>query len=647
MATEFDSKQRQKNGIASLSLSELTSLIDSRYQWWLQHTMGMRNQWRLNNLFMQGFQWIALQPSVNKIIQKPQPRGRRKVTLNLLKPWAMDTEAKLMIDMPHFDVTPSTLAQKNKDAAIAGEAYAYHLWKHLEMPQKYSEIVRRCEVYGHCFGMPDWDETIGPLYAHRRTDPEGNQIEEMFTLGDMRLDIYSPHVVVTDELDTPMDSKPYIILASWMSLDDISSRWEEGYKVEEEKRAHPIFDTAGLLYANNTSRNQIMYGSGEDVPGAIVFHVIMRPQHSADNGLVTTIANGQELQRSEWPEVYSKMSGNPVVKYDWYKPVDVFRGESPLVDQIPIQMEINTLLSQLRENLDMILALKWLNPLGSGVDDITDISGQIIDFVPGFKPEILQPGSVPAFAPKHLETLLALLEDIQMLHKASKGKNPAGSRSGTMLDIMQEQDDRPLSVPEQSLHAALDTTFTKALQIASVAVDTERMITYVGPNKRRQVLAFKGANLRDNTNVHLSVVGGSTKSKEAVLRRLMNFLQMGMYRNKNGQVDTGRIMEMVRMAHPDVLYEEEDVHVDLQRDENDILWQDGGPVPIPQEWELHDTHLDEMDKEMNTLKWKQKAQQNPQWAQRWIQHRMIHMQFRLGGNPTAPPTEAQSVSQPT
>ena len=232
-----------------------------------------------------------------------------------------------------------------------------------------------------------------------------------------------------------------------------------------------------------------------------------------------------------------------------------------------------------------------------------------------------------------------------MLHKASKGRNPAGSRSGLMLESLQEQDDRPLSVPENALHASLDKTFTKALQIASVAVDTERMVEYVGPNKRRQIIAFKGSDLRDNTNIHLQVVGGSSKSKVAVLRRILEFVQMGMYRTESGQVDTQRVMQMVRLAHPDVIYEEEDLHANLQRDENDILWQEGTPIPIPQSWEMHDTHLDEMDAEMNTLKWKEKAQSNPQWAARWIQHRQMHVQLRIGAMQplgVAPQSEAQS-----
>jgi len=334
-------------------------------------------------------------------------------------------------------------------------------------------------------------------------------------------------------------------------------------------------------------------------------------------------------REKEWPSYFDKMDGYPVVKFDWFQFPQVFRGTSPIIRQMPIQREINITMSQIRESMDMVLAAKWLNPFGSGVEDIDDIAGQIVDYVPGFKPELVQPQGVPTFVIRYLQDLLTFMEDVQMLHKPSKGKVPAGVKSGVGIELLQEQDDRPLSVPENSLHDGLDKTFRKALQIASMAIDTERMISYVGPNRRRQVMAFKGADLRDNTNIHLQVVGGSSKSKAGIVKRIMEFVQIGLYRKEGGEVDTKRIMDMIRTAHPDVLYEDEDRHADLARDENDILWDAAQPIPRPQEWEMHSVHLDEHEEEMTSIKWKQQAQADESWAKRWLAHRELHIQFRL------------------
>jgi hypothetical protein len=629
----LDAREVVKNQIADLTHEELYQTIDDKYVHWVDTTAGLRNEWRLTNMFAQGYQWVSVMPSTNRILQTASPRDRRRVTLDLIGPWLMDTEAKLHITLPTFDVTPNTLSQENKDAAVGGEAYGQHLWRNLEMLEKYDEIVRMCEHFGHAFGVLDWDETIGPMFSQRRQDGDGNPVQspsgpvdDVFTLGDLRFDVLGPNNVITDELPTPMDDKPYVILAQWMSLDNIRATWDEGHKVVEETRARAQDDIMDMAGYTTGVRSMYRHSKGS-VPGAIVFRMYMLPQRGAEKGLVVEYANKTELHRTEWPEQFNKMEGYPVVKFDWYRHPLTFRGRSPIMRQIPIQREINTTISQVRESMDVTLAVKWLVPFGSGVDDIDDISGQIVDYLPGLKPEILQPQGVPTFVIRYLQDLMVFMEDVQMLHKPSKGKVPAGVKSGVGIELLQEQDDRPLSVPETSLHGALDRTFRKALQITSVAVSTERMISYVGPNKRRQVLAFKGADLRDNTNIHLQVVGGSSKSKAGIIKRIMEFVQLGMYRKEGGGVDTKRVMEMIRQAHPDVLYEDEDRHVSLQQDENDILWDANQPIPIPQEWERHDIHLPELEEEMNMVKWKTQAQANPEWARRWIAHRELHIQI--------------------
>jgi hypothetical protein len=219
-----------------------------------------------------------------------------------------------------------------------------------------------------------------------------------------------------------------------------------------------------------------------------------------------------------------------------------------------------------------------------------------------------------------------MLEDLQMLHKPSKGQVPPGVKSGVGIELLQEQDDRPLSIPEKGLHVQLTKLFRKTLQIVSEAVDEPRMIEYAGPHRRRQIKEFKGADLRNNSDIHLSVVGGSTKSKPAIVRKVLDMANMGLFKDERGQVDTSRIMEMLRHAIPDVLYEESDQHENLARDENDALWE-GRPAPPPQRWERHDVHLDTHEEELNSMKWKERALQDSQWAQAWINHVEGHIQL--------------------
>jgi|2_EtaG_2_1085320.scaffolds.fasta_scaffold01169_4 hypothetical protein len=614
--------QAKPNGFVDPSDDDIVDVVNRQFATWTDESIGIRNQWRMNALMARGFQWAVLNTVTQKVLMPPPPPSRRHITINMLKPYLLDTEAKLHIATPTFDVTPDTLSSEDKDAAIAGESLGQHYWRFLEIEDRYArEIVRPCMHFGNCYASLDWDETIGPMFSQQ--DEDGSEAIE--TEGDIRLDIWPPWQFFCDELPGPLDRKSFLCFHSWMTLDEINRRWEEGVNVEPEAITQPMNDVSFLL-KQVLGHGRLGTEYSPESQGATVFKWIMKPQKSCPEGFIAYIANGVVLEKGKWPDAFNKVVGYPVVDFHWYRHPGQFRGTAPLEDQIPIQREINKTASQIRENMDTMLALKWMNPVGSGVESIDDLAGQIVDYMPGFEPHVAQPGSLPVHVFRYLSELFGMLEDLQMLHKPSKGQVPAGVKSGVGIELLQEQDDRPLSIPEKGLHVQLTKLFRKTLQIVSVAVEEGRMIEYAGPNRRRQVRTFKGADLRNNSDIHLSVVGGSTKSKPAIVRKVLDMANMGLFKDERGQVDTNRIMEMLRHAIPDVLYEQTDQHETLARDENDALWE-GRATPAPQRWERHDIHLDTIEEDMNSMKWKERALKEPKWAQNWINHAEGHIQL--------------------
>ena len=620
--------QKIDGGFVDPSDDDLLDVIKRQFAIWTDESIGLRNQWRMSALMARGFQWAVLNTVTQKVIMPPPPSSRRHITVNMLKPYLLDIEAKLHIATPTFDVTPDTLASEDKDAAIAGESLGQHYWRFLEIEDRYSqEIVRPCLHFGNCYASLDWDETIGPMFSQQGEDG----IESIETEGDIRLDIWPPWQFFCDELPGPLDKKSFLCFHSWMTLDEITRRWEEGAEVEPETIAQPMNDVSFLL-KQTLGHGRLGTEYSPEAQGATVFKWIMKPQKSCPQGLIASSTQNTVLEKGIWPEAFKKVKGYPVVDFHWYKHPGQFRGTSPLEDQIPIQREINKTASQIRENMDTMLALKWMNPVGSGVESIDDLAGQIVDYMPGFEPHVAQPGSLPVHVFRYLGELFGMLEDLQMLHKPSKGQVPAGVKSGVGIELLQEQDDRPLSIPEKGLHVQLTKLFRKTLQIVSQAVETERMIEYAGPNRRRQVREFQGADLRNNSDIHLSVVGGSTKSKPAIVRKVLDMANMGLFKDEKGQVDTSRIMDMLRHAIPDVLYEETDRHENLARDENDAMWEGQQVVP-PQRWEQHLVHLDTHEEEMNSMKWKEQAATDERWGQNWINHLEGHIQTFAASQP--------------
>lgn len=628
----------KKNSAQNLSEDALLSMITRGWEHWVDQGQDMRTMWRTCSLFAQSYQWIAVNPVTSQIMSMPSVPGRKKVTFNMIKPWLLDNETKLDIEVPSFDVTPSTLSQEDKDAALAGEGYSEHYWRALKIRQFYREgVVRQAMHFGGTFGLVDFDDTIGPRWRRQQADgngqplvdQRGNPVYEYGTDGDIRLDLVSYFDAFCDELPGSMDQKLWFCVAKWMSTEEIREKYDmaNGKKPYDGlANSRPMQDMVSVLRQQNTFTIPSIAPSAMST-GGIVFKWYMMPQRMADKGLIVEATHDRILTHNEWPEYFGKMPGNPIVHFPWYVHPGNFRGTSPMIDQIPLQKEVNKTLSQITENKDAMLAIKWMNPDGSGVEDIDDLAGQIVTYNVGLMPTLAQPAPLPAYVFKHLNDLFVATEDTQMLHKPSKGKLPPGTRSGSMIDLMTEQDDRPLMTPENSLLVGLNTLHKKILQIASVAITEERAITFTGPNRRRQVRAFKGADLRDNTDVYLSVVGGGSKSKAAVRQNIFRMAELGLFRNAGGQFDSERFLQMLRTATPDVIYEEHDIHAEAARDENDMLEEQSGMMPVPQSWERHDIHLEEHETVMITPQWKRRAQAEPEWARGWLAHRMMHVQY--------------------
>jgi hypothetical protein len=653
MATTFAEVQKTKNGWDKLDDSELVGMIERRYEVWLDQTKDLRRQWRLNTLFMRGIQWAVYDPSGRVIVPKPPP-GKVRITKNLMKPWALDIEAKFDLLFPTFDVVPNSPNQEDKDAAIVGEDTGQHYWRLLKFRSRRRQTVRNCLNHGGCLAILDWDETVGPRFLRtgQIVDPTGEPFQEIETDGDVTLEIYSHFKWFCDEIPGELDSKSWLGTANWMTMDKIAATFAEGGDVEPEKFSKPLDDTLEAL--------QQAQGPGQAmrqdyrVPGSTVFKWYMPPQDSVHDGLVVYTAGKKVLQRKPWPAAFAKLTGFPAVKYDWYLSPEQFRGQAPVEDQIPLQREINITSTQIIQNKNAMAVLKYLVPIGSGVDTINDIAGQLIRHTPNLPPSYLQPPTIPAYVFKHANDTIEALEDVQMLHRPSKGKVPPGVKSGVGINLLQEQDDRPLSIPEADIHEQDSLLFRKILQIVSVAVEEERFLQFVGRNKRVQVKAFKGSDLRNNTNIHLSVVEGATKSKAGIQQMLLEFIRVGAFRDpKTGAVDTPKVMEVMRHAIPGILYEEAtDKHTILQRDENDILYQPEADVPMPQAWENHVLHLSELEDEMNSMQWKTKAAKDKRITERFIIHRTIHLQLFQGGStgqlpPTATGGTEQAQPEPT
>ena len=640
------------------------ALARRTFEMWLKYSEPKRAVWRMCTAFKDGLQWGVFDRSRHRVLFPDPPSGAVNMVVDKIGPWALDMQAKLSSDQPRPEAFPLRNTADAKDAATAAVRACDHYWDVQGWEQLWGLICAGVLEHGDVFGFEDWDERAGGKVLRQNFTQEGAPDGEpqLVWEGDNTVRIYSAFCVATDMLPTPTDDKFWFLIGEWMSCEDIYNT----YKVMLEPETSVTYrddhyDAVARLVSGTGS--MLDRAQMQGIEGCTVYKWYQRPQEGIPEGFYGHFANQKMLRGGAWPVQYAKMKGNPLVKYSWHRNITRYYSQSPIESQIPLQKQINKTESQIIEAKDTMANLKWLVPNGSGVSSITDLSGDFIQYNPPFKPEPTQPTAMPAYVFRHSENMGLHLEDVQLLHKASKGVNPGGSRSGLMLSNLQEQDDRPLSVPERGLQNALSLQFSKKLQIISVMITDDRMIRYVGENNQRQVAQFKGQNLGDHTIVSMRTVPGISKSKTAQAGIIMEAFQIGGIRNKQGQPDSNRFMELMQFAIPGSQYDEANQHREIARQENDLMWemlQTQEFVVIPAEpWDRHDLHLEEHEQQMNTVRWKVAAATVPGFRQAWEGHWEMTVQAMaqaLGATvepgqqqsqPTEGSTDASGTSEPT
>lgn len=606
-----------------MDAEELFSFIaDDHYKKWVDYTTPKRQIWRWCDAFKSGLQWSVFDHTMTRLIVPKLPEGRVRMTVNKIRPWAFDMEAKLVALDPVAEVVPRNMNSENKSAALVGEKFRQHYDDVLEFLEAKRELVRNVLTFGESYYWVGWDEFAGPVYyrdkLEKQIDPADGQErllpiegqQEIIREGEIVGNVLTPFAVFDDCQPGRLDDKFFLGVATWETLDFIYNKWKVDVNPEMSSETERT-DVHNEMVRNLVSGVGTYFPRGgmSFVEGASVYHWYQRPQEGLEDGFFAIVSNGKLLDSGEWPAWMAKMGGYPIVDYYWERHTGRRYSHSPIEDQIPIQKEVNKTRSQIIEAKNKMTAIKWFIPLGSGIKDLNDMSGESVKYVPGRIPTQNEPKPIPHYIFRLSEYQQSDLEDVQHRHSASKAIVPPGVKSGTGLALLQEMDDRPITLVEKNLNGSIARTFTKVLQIASAMITTPRAISYVGRGNARAVEVFVGTDLRDHTKVKIRTIPGISRSPTAAKEEIMEMFRIGMFRKPDGTFDTEGAFELLQYAIPGSIYERDNQHRAMQREENDTMWRlldqppDRVMIPAPQPWHKHSIHIAELEDEMNTREW--------------------------------------------
>lgn len=627
--------------------------VVAKRNWGYNTTRTTRRQWLINGAFARSQQWSILHRTEDRLIYLQQPPGRKQVTIDVISPWKEHMIASLVTAMPKFEAVPENLDSENVSAARFGNALIQHYWDSWRFINMYITICNYLLDFGNAFVYLNYVEDGTKYTTHEVIDQstgliayndEGEPLIEKVPIGDITCDVIPPQNIVCPLDPSPFSEKAWFEIVNKRDLDYFRETYPKtGQDIKaEETFTFDFYDMSKLTDYSSHGAKEV--GSMDYAHEIIYFQ---RPSDANPEGMVVVVANDKILLRQPW--AYKKLMSNPVIHFHVNKDSNEFYARSWIERQIPLQKLYNLLWSVLAENMDDMAHLKWLIPYESGIDDITDMP-DIVKYHAGFKPEQSDLKPIPQYIAMMINYLEQKIQDAQNYHGASQGGAVSGVRSNVHAENLQNQDLLPLTIVDNLMQSSFEEMGEKILLIAAEKLDEERLITYVGEDKRIMVENFRGAFLRDTKRVKVNMTNTWARNKASVVSNILEMVNLGMITDKYGQPDMTEAMRLIEFAIPESYFMRMQNATELAYRENSKLMAGEPTFVLP--YQDHKMHLSVINDFMNSsefMRLYEEADTNPQnkaiivrFEQHAAQHEQFYMQALAG---LVPAGEQQNQTQ--
>lgn len=497
----------------------------------------IERQWYINLAFYAGKQNISTIPVSNgsspttgvRLFVPPAPYYRSRPVFNRIRPIVRKELAKLTSQKPSATIIPATSDDQDQSAARAGE----QIWESVFRRKKLEGIHRQAQM---------WARVTGNGFTKSYWDPTAINPDSPDQLGDFCFDVITPfHLFVPDILAVDIEDQPYVIQVTTRSPEWVRINYPGVNPEPNVMEASDILNDSflNLVGANNYRKNSVL-----------CFEVWVKPKN------VEFLPNGgMFLIIGETLVEY--VEGNPYIhqQYPFVKVDNIsssrFYTTSVIDDLISPQREYNRTRGQIIEAKNAMAHPQLIAPTGAiEANKITTEPGQVIEYKLGFPPpQPLPLQNLPSYVIQELNSQLLDFDDISGQHDVSKGQAPPGVTAATAINFLQEQDDSMLSESFQSVEDYYEKLAYQTLCYVSQYWTMPRMVKVAGKGEQFDVMAFKGADLRSNTDIRIEAGSALPTSKAAKQAFLMDLMQLGFIQPEQG-------LELMDMGGVQKLYEQ-------------------------------------------------------------------------------------------
>jgi hypothetical protein len=637
---------------------ELIEAVEAARERRLTLRRGHECVWWENIALLSGDHYAQWDPTLGKFYETIPDEGKVRMVLNHALTVSRTELAKLTRQRPIMDVIPNSNEDEDISAAKVGRSILDAAWWkfHLRSVRKQAlwwalgtglgAVYVGWDPYNNDSG--DYEFLIDPNTNEAVLDPEREEelnelfqqglipepVREKYALGDIELKTFSPFQLLPDETKLDFNEIKNLITTEIVDLDVAKDTWGKA-----ASKLHPEKVQLGVVERRTIEKAGVPWNTREAgrAENALAVHTFwLLPGCYGGtylkNGIMLRWANKDTLL-----EISTTEKGKPVYPFrDNRMPFAFFQHipshmsiwpESTLQHIRQANLEMDKTASMLLEARNYMANPIWLVATQHRIKGkIKNVAGSIVRYT--HHPNVPPPERVEGTQlPPQVENLMAAMRseilEISGQGETSRGNVPSGVRSGVAVAYLQEEDETRLGPTVEDFEDGLSVVGSLVLSRAAQFYSIERTLRVHRSDGFWDVVKFRGADLRGQTDVITQAGSALPRHKAAKQQFVLDLVQMGI------ETDPKRINQMLELGEgePDA----HDLSASQAQRENMIMMrgvkmgmvemQQGEgegqeqPMAIPVEnWHLHDVHLDKHYKVMMSTEYEQ-AIKDPQWGQ--------------------------------
>lgn len=563
--------------------------IDS--MWWDHPDVTVRfPHWKKYIAWVAGYQLVDYNRHTQKLTEVPYALQHRLI-VNKLKPYVRTLLAKLTSDMPQMSIIPNTEEDNDIKAARVGDKVIEGLADKLAFDQTMTNLKLWTIICNRAFLRVFWNEKdrglvgfgsseeneditpeqlsldpLAPAPEAPVSEPAG--FEPIYEDGEVCIECVSPFNCRVDPLYFSRDKWRWFIYGDETDADSVEEQYglksgtlkegknplDNAYDLEYRTDEEPGLETT---YGSDTGFSTEDSGDGRD--DKITGRTIIRKEYWTPKIFIFTAGDKVlDYGKNEKKEIPFYVIEDRLVPIENYNKGFVYN-EGLVKDAIPIQREYNKISTIMSRAMEQTARFKVLAPLGSLMNKKQWVNdyGVFIDYNPhAGEPHQMKTDTFPVEMPAYKQGLQGEMESMMSLGPASFGQLPerASHASGTLVNLLLEQDDVVLNPLLNQINRVIGQAWSLAMSLVQDNYATDRLIKITGEDGADDVIKFKGAQLRGNTDVRVISQTGLPRSRALRIEYIMKLREVGLL------TDDRATLEMLEFGNANKIFKDNLLH---------------------------------------------------------------------------------------